>query len=259
MSQRFANDVVLVTGAAGQIGAACVAGFAREGASVVAVDVQPMSRADEHVQCVCEDLTADDAIARVLAAAGERFGTLTVLVQCAAIHGRRPFFELTAGHIDRVFAVNVRVGVLVAQSAARAMIAGGVRGCIVNLTSVAGVVSNRDQSIAYEASKGAVTMATKGLASALAPYGIRVNAVGPGSMVKSQEVDEVRRPEDVDAFDRQRIPLARYGTPGEIAEVVMFLASPAASYVTGEVVYADGGALSVWATLPRTPPTAGTP
>jgi NAD(P)-dependent dehydrogenase (short-subunit alcohol dehydrogenase family) len=173
-------------------------------------------------------------------------------VQCAAAHGRVAYLELTAENVDRIHAINVRAPLLIGSAAGRAMVAAGIHGAIVNLTSISGVVSHAE-SVAYEASKGAVTMATRGMAVALAPHGIRVNAVGPGVMVKLQELDAVREPGDVDDYERQRIPLGRYGTPAEIAEVVMFLASPAAAYVTGQVLYADGGALAAWAAAGDTP------
>jgi NAD(P)-dependent dehydrogenase (short-subunit alcohol dehydrogenase family) len=251
MSARFADEVVLVTGAAGQIGAACVAAFLAQGARVVAVDAAPCSPGGQRALCLQADLTDEAAIAGVFAAAEEHFGSVSVVVQCAAAHGRTPFLELTAANIDRVFAINVRATLLVARAAASAMVAAGIRGSIVNLTSISAVVSHAE-SVAYEASKGAVSMATRGMAVALAQHGIRVNAVGPGVMVKLQELDAVRDPRDLDAFERRRIPLGRYGTPQEIAEVVMFLASPAAGYVTGEILFADGGALAAWSAATTT-------
>jgi NAD(P)-dependent dehydrogenase (short-subunit alcohol dehydrogenase family) len=114
----------------------------------------------------------------------------------------------------------------------------------VNLTSVSGVVSDAE-SISYEASKGAVTMATKGMAVALAASGVRVNAVGPGSMAKFQEM-EPREPFDLDDYERQRIPLARLGMPTDITAAVMFLASSEAAYITGTTLYVDGGSLAAW-------------
>jgi NAD(P)-dependent dehydrogenase (short-subunit alcohol dehydrogenase family) len=255
MGARFTDEVVLVTGGAGQIGSECVRAFAREGAYVVAVDAAPAPIAlgdGERVLVLREDLTSEDGIARIFAAAEERFGTPGVVVQCAAAHGRMPYLELTAENVDAVHAINVRAPLLIGRTAANAMIAAGIRGAIVNFTSISGVVSHAE-SVAYEASKGAVTMATRGMAVALAPHGIRVNAVGPGVMVKLQELAPVRAPTDVDDYERRRIPLGRYGTAAEIAEVAMFLASPAASYVTGEVLYADGGALAAWASAETTP------
>ena len=88
-------------------------------------------------------------------------------------------------------------------------------------------------------------MATKGMAKALAPYGMRVNAVGPGSMAKFQEM-EARDPSDLDDYERKRIPLGRLGVADDVAAAVMFLASPEASYITGTTLYVDGGSLAAW-------------
>ena len=247
MTDRFRDQTVLVTGALGQIGSACALAYAREGANVVAVDRDPSAFAGSRALVLEEDLTDEAAIARVFDAAEERFGgPVTVVAQCAAGHGRTPFLEMGADFIDRVLAINVKATLLVGTAAASRMIAAGASGVIVNLTSISGVVSHAE-SIVYEASKGAVTMATKGMATALAPHGIRVNAVGPGIMVKAQELDEVRDPLDLRPYERRRIPLGRYGVASEIADAVLFLSSDAASYITGTVLYADGGALAAWA------------
>jgi NAD(P)-dependent dehydrogenase (short-subunit alcohol dehydrogenase family) len=117
-------------------------------------------------------------------------------------------------------------------------------GAIVNLTSVSSLLSDAE-SVAYEASKGAVDAATRGMARALAPHGIRVNAVAPGSMAKFQELP-ARDPLDLDDYERRRIPLGRLGTGPEIAEAVLWLASPAAAYVTGTILTVDGGSLAAW-------------
>lgn len=247
MANRFTDRTVLVTGAAGQIGNACAAAFAAEGANVVAVDRARCPVEYDGIYNLVEDLTADGAIPAIFDAAEARFGPVSVIAQCAAGHGRMPYLELTPERIDEVFAINVKVPLLVGSvGGARMADHGVIGGSIVNLTSISGVISHAE-SVAYEASKGAVTMATKGMANALAPHGIRVNAVGPGVMVKLQEIDGVREPDALAPFERQRIPLRRYGTPDEIAEAVLFLSSGAASYITGTVLYADGGALSAWA------------
>lgn len=247
MADRFQGQTVLVTGAAGQIGAACAVAYAREGANVVAVDRAPSAFSGSRCLVLEEDLTDEAGIARVFDAAEERFGgPVTVVAQCAAGHGRTTFLDMGADVIDRVLAINVKATLLVGSTAASRMIAAGAGGAIVNLTSISGVVSHAE-SVVYEASKGAVTMATKGMATALAPHGIRVNAVGPGVMVKAQEIDEVRHPLDLSPYERRRIPLRRYGVPNEIADAVLYLSSDAASYITGTVLYADGGALAAWA------------
>jgi NAD(P)-dependent dehydrogenase (short-subunit alcohol dehydrogenase family) len=240
---RFEGRVVFVTGAAGQIGTACVEAFAAEGARVGAVDL--LAPAAPAAAAVRADLSRPDELERAFAELEASLGPVDVLVQSAAVIARAPFLELTAENVDHVLGVNVRAVLLGARTAARSLVARGASdGAIVNLTSVSGVVSDAE-SIAYEASKGAVTMATKGMAVALAPYGIRVNAVGPGSMAKFQELP-ARDPHDLDAYERRRIPLQRLGTGPEIAEAVLFLASPAAAYVTGTVLYVDGGSLAAW-------------
>jgi NAD(P)-dependent dehydrogenase (short-subunit alcohol dehydrogenase family) len=239
--RRFDGQVVLVTGAAGQIGGRCVEAFRDEGARVGAIDLVPAS-GDVSITA---DLKDERAIERAIADIEGELGPVDVLVQSAAVIARVPYLELTGDNLDHIFAVNVRAILLAGKVAAQSMITHGVPGSIVNLTSVSGVVSDAE-SVGYEASKGAVTMATKGMARALAPHEIRVNAVGPGSMVKFQESDEVRGVQDVDDYERRRIPLARLGVPDDIAAAVLFLASAEAAYVTGTVLWVDGGSLAAW-------------
>jgi NAD(P)-dependent dehydrogenase (short-subunit alcohol dehydrogenase family) len=240
----FAGRRVIVTGAAGQIGAACVEAFQAAGARVAALDRLPPAVAGD-VAAVTADLADAAELERAFADAEERLGGVDVLVQAAAVMGRAPFLELVAEDIDRVLAINVRAILLGARRAAASLVARGVRdGAIVNLCSVAGVVA-QGGSVAYETSKGAVAAATRSLAVALAPHGIRVAGLAPGSMVKPQELP-ARDPDALDDYERRRIPLGRLGTAREMADAVLFLASPAASYITGSILYADGGHLSAW-------------
>jgi len=242
--QRFEGRTVLVTGAAGQIGAACAGAFAAEGARVAAVDCdEPAS--GEGVVGIRADLAVPVELERAFDAAEAELGPIDVLVQSAAVHARVPFLEITAENIDHVLGINVRALLLGARRAGASLAARGARdGVIVNLTSVSGVVADAE-SVAYEASKGAVTMATRAMAVALAPHGTRVVGVGPGSMAKFQELP-ARDPADLDDYERRRIPLGRLGVAQEIADAVLFLASPAATYVTGTVLYVDGGSLAAW-------------
>jgi glucose 1-dehydrogenase len=242
--ERFAGRVVAVTGAAGQIGAACARAFAEEGAAVAAIDREVPAAADRVVP-VLADLADPTALERAFDEAEAAVGPIDVLVQSAAVHARVPFLEITAENIDHVLGINVRALLLGARRVGASLAARGARdGVIVNLTSVSGLVSDAE-SIAYEASKGAVTMATRGIAVALAPHGTRVVAIGPGSMAKFQEMP-ARDPHDVDDYERRRIPLARLGTPEEIADAVLFLASPQAAYITATTLYVDGGSLAAW-------------
>ena len=243
-SGRFRDLVVIITGATGQIGSGCVEAFLAEGAKVGAIDLLPYPSRLPALVSVTADLTIESEIERSVAEVEAELGPVDVLVQSAAVIARVPYLEITAENIDHIFGINVRAVLLGGRVAARSMVARAREGAIVNLTSISGLVSDAE-SVGYEASKGAVTMATKGMARALALHGIRVNAVGPGSMAKFQEMAPRDR-FDVDDYERQRIPLGRLGLASDIAEAVLFLASPAASYITGTVLYVDGGSLAAW-------------
>ena len=243
---RFENRVVIVTGAAGQIGSACVDAFAAEGAHVAALDVADPPGADGEAarspptSSVPAELDAAFAHSRGAAGPTRRPGPLRRRVRPAD----PVFSRITPENIDRVFAINVRAMLLAGRAVAASLVARGAPGAIVNLTSVSDHVSDAE-SVAYEASKGAVTMATRGMAIALAPHRIRVNAVGPGSMAKFQERPP-RDPLDLDAYERRRIPLGRLGSADDVTRAVLFLASDDAAYVTGTVLYVDGGSLAAW-------------
>ena len=238
---RFEERVAIVTGAAGQIGSACVAAFAAEGARVAAIDLEAPAAGELALAAdLSEPAQLDAALARVEA----ELGPPDVLVHSAAVYRRVPFLEITPENIDAVFAINVRALLLAGRRVGASLAARGAPGAIVALTSVSGIVSDAE-SVAYEASKGAVTMATRGMAIALAPHRIRVNAVGPGSMAKFQEMAP-RDPLDLDGYERRRIPLGRLGTADDVTRAVLFLASDEAAYITGTVLYVDGGSLAAW-------------
>ena len=239
---------MLVTGAAGQIGQACVNAFAERGARVAAVDVAPLDGFDSSVMRIQRDLSSDAAIEEVFALVESRLDTPETVVQCAAVYGRAPYLEVTGEMIDRILGTNVRMTLIVGRVAACGMRRKGLSGSIINLSSTSSVLADAE-SVGYEASKGAVNMATKGMAVALAPYGIRVNAIAPGTMVKSQEIDAVREPHELTDTERARIPLGRLGRPEDIAQTALFLASPAADYVTGAVIYVDGGQIGTYCTV----------
>jgi NAD(P)-dependent dehydrogenase (short-subunit alcohol dehydrogenase family) len=242
--RRFEGRGVVVTGAAGHIGSECVSAFAAEGAKVVAIDLT-LPELPDGVVGVLGDLSDPASLERAFDEAEAATGGIDVLVQSAAVHARTPFLEITPENIDHVLGINVRALLLGARRVGASLADRGVRdGVIVNLTSVSGVVADAE-SIAYEASKGAVTMATRGMAVALAQHGTRVVAVGPGSMAKFQELP-ARDPSDMDDYERRRIPLGRLGVPRDIADAVLFVASPHASYITGTTLYVDGGSLAAW-------------
>lgn len=260
MGDRFRSDAVMVTGASGLVGSACVAAFLDEGAQVVALGhkhrlsegaslsgVEPAVFDSEKLLFLQTDLKSDAEIEDAFSATENRFGPVTVLVNNAAVYGRKPFLDLDREHLVHVYGVNVFGLILCARRAAQAMIEHGVQGSIVNITSTSSQQSD-PLSVHYDSSKGAVDAATRAMAVALGQHGIRVNAVGPGEMTKSQEVDNLRAPTDLSAFEHRRIPIGRVATPQEVADAVVFLASAQARGISGTILWVDGGTLGTWTT-----------
>jgi 3alpha(or 20beta)-hydroxysteroid dehydrogenase len=167
-----------------------------------------------------------------------RLGTVDVLVNNAAVAARVPTTDLTAGLIDELFAVNVRAPLLLIAALIPAMRAAG-GGSIVNLSSVSGVVGTPRRS-AYGATKGAIDAATRSLAIELGPDNIRVNAIAPGVVDTDLWAKNKAIPGVIEQVARQT-PLRRWSVPEDIADVVVFLASPAARFLTGETLCVDGG------------------
>ena len=244
--------VVLVTGGAQGIGEACVRRFAREGAKVVLVDM-----ADARGEALAAELGAlylhgdvghkpdvDAVVAHTLQA----HGRIDVLVNNAGIFKAADFLDITEADFDAVLRVNLKGAFLMGQAAARAMADTG-GGSIVNMSSVNGVLAI--PSIAsYNVSKGGVNQLTRVMALALADRGIRVNAVAPGTIATELAAKAVLTSEDAKNRILSRTPMKRLGEPGEIADVVAWLASDAASYVTGEIVTVDGGRMTLNYTVP---------
>jgi NAD(P)-dependent dehydrogenase (short-subunit alcohol dehydrogenase family) len=260
VTTRFIDDVVMVTGASGLIGSACVAAFLELDARVVAVGgrnqildgarnagIPPSAFASEKLMYLQADLGIDAELERIVAAAEERFGPVSVLVNNAAVYGRRAYQDLSRDDLIRVYSVNVFAPILLSRRVAKTMIENGVAGRIVNITSTSSQQSD-PFSVGYDSSKGAVDAATRAMAVALGQFGITVNAVGPGEMIKSQETDNLRSPTALDAFERRRIPIGRVATPQEVAEAVLFLASNAGRGISGSIIWVDGGTLGTWTT-----------
>lgn len=248
----FENKVVIVTGAASGIGRACASKFAHAGAAVVLADINEAAgeeaadglRAGGHqarfVACdVAERLDVRNLIAETL----DTYGGVHVLVNSAAVMDDAPFLELGEEELERVFRVNVKGAFLMGQAVARQMVAqveaGEKPGSMVNMSSVNADFALPDH-VAYSVSKGGISQLSKAMALALAPYGIRVNAIAPGSIMTPMLAHVAGNPE-AERRVLSRTPLGRIGRPEEIAEIALFLASDKASYITGETIYADGG------------------
>jgi len=247
-----AGRVCLVTGGAQGIGEACARRFAREDARVVIADVddrrgQALARelGGMFVHCdVGDKAQVDEAVAQVLAA----HGRIDVLINHAGIFRACDFLDVSEEDFDAVLRVNLKGSFLMGQRVARAMADSG-GGSIVNMSSVNGVLAI--PSIAsYNVSKGGVNQLTRVMALALADRGIRVNAVAPGTIATELAAQAVLTSDDARARILSRTPMKRLGEPAEIADVVAWLASDAASYVTGEIVTVDGGRMTLNYTVP---------
>ena len=253
---RLEGKVAVVTGAARGIGAACARRFAAEGAAVVIGDIleeegeataQSIREAGGAAAFVACD-TGDGPQARALIAETvSRHGRIDVLVNNAGIFTIADFLDVTEEDFDRVLRVNLRGYFLVGQAAARVMADAG-SGSIINMSSVNAVMAI-ESIAAYVVSKGGVNQLTSVMALALAPKGIRVNAIGPGTilteMAGAMMTDEAARRRIL-----SRTPMGRVGQPEEVAGIAVFLASDDSSYVTGQVIYADGGRMRLNYTMP---------
>ncbi|CAM3593555.1 SDR family NAD(P)-dependent oxidoreductase [Paracidovorax anthurii] len=249
-----ADRVCIVTGGAQGIGEACARRFAREGARVVVADVDDArgaALADElggaarYLRCdVGEKSQVDDLVRQVVA----RHGRIDVLVNNAGIFRAADFLEVTEADFDAVLRVNLKGAFLMGQAVARVMAAAGA-GAIVNMSSVNGVLAIPNIA-SYNVSKGGINQLTRVMALALAERGVRVNAVAPGTIATELASKAVLTSDDARRKILSRTPMKRLGEPSEIADVVAWLASDAASYVTGEIVTVDGGRMTLNYTVP---------
>lgn len=253
---KLKDQAIIVTGAARGIGAAIAERLLDDGARVILSDVDEsagkatalaLSRKGNIDFCRCDVGSAAEADA-LIAHALQKFGEINGLVNNAGIIHASEFLDLNEADFDRVLRVNLKGAFLVGQRAARQMVKQGKGGAIVNMSSVNARLAIPNQT-PYVVSKGGLSQLTNVMALSLAPHGIRVNAIGPGSimtdMLKTISTDKAARHKLL-----SRTPLGRVGEPSEIASVAAFLLSDDASYVTGQTIYADGGRMGLNYTVP---------
>ena len=252
-NMRFEGKVALVTGGAKGIGEAIVRRFASEGAKVLAVDVDEAAGkalADgDRIAFFGGDVTAKGFAASAVAAAVDRFGGLDVLVNNAGVTHAAGFLDLREEDFDRVLSINLRAYFTMGQAAARRMVEQGRGGAIVNMSSVNAVLAIADQ-VPYVISKGGVNQLTRVMAISLAPHSIRVNAIGPGTIATELARKAVLGSEESRRKILSRTPMGRLGEPDEVAKVAAFLASDDSSYMTGQILYPDGGRMPLNYTVP---------
>ena len=256
---RVKGKRVVVTGGARSIGRACAERFAAEGASVAILDVlaergQAAARdiAENHgVPCrfySC-DVGAKSAVDGAIEQVVRDFGGIDILFSNAGITRRANFLELTEEDWDDVIRINLKSMFLVGQKVARHMADRGEGGAIVNMSS-SSVRMTMPTIAPYAASKGGISALTTAMSLSLAPHGIRVNAVGPGTIYTELNKDNLLKDVDKRREILSRIPLMRFGEGQDVASVVLFLASDDAGYITGETIYVDGGRSGLNYTLP---------
>lgn len=250
---RLEGRKALVTGGAQGIGRACAEAFAREGADVALVDIDAAgveaaareiaaATGRKTLAITCDIADAQAARAAVARAAAE-LGVIDLLLNNAGMLRAGDILTATLEDFDRVMAVNLRAGFVIGQAVAQGMVGAGAKGAIINMSSINAVMAIPGQ-LPYVTSKGAINQLTKVMALGLAPHGIRVNAIGPGT-IATEILKGVMTDDDARRGVLSRTPLKRFGEPEEIGRVAVFLASEDASYMTGQTIYPDGGRLAL--------------
>jgi NAD(P)-dependent dehydrogenase (short-subunit alcohol dehydrogenase family) len=243
---EFAGKRVVITGAAGGIGSALSKAFAEGGATLVLADksteglravLRGLGSTPQPVHTVAVDLERESDVDALFSTASEALGGVDVLCNVAAVQLRKPAMTVSVQEWDLVFNVNLRGAFLACQRASALM--GDKGGSIVNFASLASVRAIENINV-YGAAKGALVQLTRGLALEWAARGIRVNAIAPGYIQTQMTQDVLGNPQRRQ-WILDRIPMGRLGVPEDLAGPVLFLASEAARYVTGQVLFVDGG------------------
>lgn len=254
---KLSGKVAAITGAARGIGKACAKRFLDDGVKVVISDVDA-----EGLAATAAELARPDALRTIVgnvarradvdqlvATAVKEFGRLDIMVNNAGVARNRDILEISEEEFDEIIGINLKGAFFGVQAAAKQMIAQGGGGVIVNMSSVNALLAIPSLAT-YAMSKGGMKQLTSVAAVALAPHGIRVVAVGPGTILTDMVKSSIYTSDDARKTVMSRTPAGRGGEPSEVASVVAFLASDDASYITGQTIYPDGGRLVLNYTVP---------
>jgi gluconate 5-dehydrogenase len=247
----LSGKTALVTGSSRGLGRAFAEGLARAGARVVLNGVNPgrldaaaqeMRAAGHEVLTSAFDVTDEAAILAAFAGFDREGVQIDILVNNAGIQFRKPMLELETADWRRVIEVNLTSAFVIGREAARRMAVRG-QGKIVNIGSLTSELA-RATVAPYTVAKGGIKMLTKSMAAEWGALGIQANAIGPGYMITDMNEALINNP-DFDAWVKARTPMRRWGRPEELAGTLIYLASEASNYVSGQIIYADGGMISV--------------
>jgi NAD(P)-dependent dehydrogenase (short-subunit alcohol dehydrogenase family) len=251
---RIDNKVAVIIGGGGGIGEAMTCGLAQYGAKIaiasrnlanlqtVAQKIQTETGSEAAAFQV--DILDENSVAKLVEQVVHKFGTVDILVNAHGVNIKQNANEFRVSDWDNMFNINVRGTMLTCREFGKVMI-GQKKGKIINLSSVRGIRATLwSGNEGYSATKGAVDMITRSLASEWAPYNINVNAIGPALVVTPLAERTLRDPERLQKYTAN-IPLKRIGETRDLVGVCVFLASPASDFITGQIIYLDGGLTAV--------------
>jgi NAD(P)-dependent dehydrogenase (short-subunit alcohol dehydrogenase family) len=252
---RVDNQIAVVIGGAGGIGEALAGGLAEYGAKVVLADVD-LQRAEEVAQgirakfkssdatAIKFDITDEKSVAALKDQVVTKFGTVDILINSHGINVKKAAIEFPVSDWDRIFAINVRGTMLTCREFGKVMVE-RKKGKVINLSSVRGVRATFwGGNEGYAATKASIDMITRSLASEWAPYKINVNALAPSTVATRFSEATLQDPDKLKRF-LASCPLQRVGQPADIVGACIFLASPASDFVTGQIIYLDGGLTAI--------------